>query len=50
MEAHSAAVPRRVEALVDTLRKYVRQLEELGLDDAQREAILVSNPRRLLAA
>ena len=28
----------------------VRQLGELGLDDAQREAILVENPRRLLAA
>jgi predicted TIM-barrel fold metal-dependent hydrolase len=28
----------------------VRQLDELGLDDAQREAILVTNPRRLLAA
>jgi predicted TIM-barrel fold metal-dependent hydrolase len=28
----------------------VRQLGELGLDDAQREAILVTNPRRLLAA
>lgn len=28
----------------------VRQFAELGLDDAQREAILVTNPRRLLAA
>jgi predicted TIM-barrel fold metal-dependent hydrolase len=28
----------------------VRQLDELGLDDAQREAILVTNPQRLLAA
>jgi len=28
----------------------VRQLDELGLNDAQREAILVTNPRRLLAA
>jgi uncharacterized protein len=28
----------------------VRQLGELGLDDAQREAILVTNPKRLLAA
>ena len=28
----------------------VRQLDELGLDDRQREAILVTNPRRLLAA
>ena len=28
----------------------VRQLDELGLDDAQRRAILVDNPRRLLAA
>ena len=28
----------------------VRQLDELGLDDRQREAILVANPRRLLAA
>ena len=28
----------------------VRQLSELGLDDRQREAILVTNPRRLLAA
>ena len=28
----------------------VRQLDELGLDDGQREAILVTNPRRLLAA
>jgi uncharacterized protein len=28
----------------------VRQLDELGLDDAQRAAILVDNPRRLLAA
>ena len=28
----------------------VRQLDELGLDDAQRKAILVDNPRRLLAA
>ena len=27
----------------------VRQLDELGLDDDQREAILVANPRRLLA-
>ena len=28
----------------------VRQLDELGLDDRQREAIVVTNPRRLLAA
>jgi uncharacterized protein len=28
----------------------IRQLDELGLDAAQREAILVTNPRRLLAA
>ena len=28
----------------------VRQLDELGLDDTQRNAILVTNPRRLLAA
>ena len=28
----------------------VRQLDELGLDDEQRSAILVANPRRLLAA
>ena len=28
----------------------VRQLDELGLSPAEREAILVSNPRRLLAA
>jgi uncharacterized protein len=28
----------------------VRQLRELGLEDGQREAILVTNPRRLLAA
>jgi predicted TIM-barrel fold metal-dependent hydrolase len=28
----------------------VRQLDELGLDEKQREAILVTNPRRLLAA
>ncbi len=28
----------------------VRQLDELGLTDAQREAILVTNPTRLLAA
>jgi hypothetical protein len=28
----------------------IRQLEELGLDDAQRRAILEDNPRRLLAA
>jgi predicted TIM-barrel fold metal-dependent hydrolase len=28
----------------------VRQLDELGLDATQREAILVANPRRLLAA
>ena len=28
----------------------IRQLEELGLDQAQRDAILVANPRRLLAA
>ena len=28
----------------------IRQLDELGLTDAQREAILVDNPRRLLAA
>jgi uncharacterized protein len=28
----------------------VRQLDELGIDDAQRDAILVANPRRLLAA
>jgi predicted TIM-barrel fold metal-dependent hydrolase len=28
----------------------VRQLDELGLDEEQREAILVTNPRRLLAA
>ncbi len=28
----------------------IRQLDELGLDDEQREAILVTNPRRLLAA
>jgi predicted TIM-barrel fold metal-dependent hydrolase len=28
----------------------IRQLDELGLDETQREAILVTNPRRLLAA
>ncbi len=28
----------------------IRQLDELGLTDAQREAILATNPRRLLAA
>jgi uncharacterized protein len=28
----------------------IRQLDELGLDEAQRRAILVTNPRRLLAA
>jgi predicted TIM-barrel fold metal-dependent hydrolase len=28
----------------------IRQLDELGLDDAQRTAILVTNPRRLLDA
>jgi hypothetical protein len=26
----------------------VRQLDELGLNDLQREAILTTNPRRLL--
>jgi predicted TIM-barrel fold metal-dependent hydrolase len=31
-------------------RLRIRQLDELGLDGAQREAILVTNPRRLLAA
>jgi uncharacterized protein len=28
----------------------VRQLDELGLDAEQREAILITNPRRVLAA
>ena len=31
-------------------RLRIRQLDELGLDAAEREAILEVNPRRLLAA
>jgi len=31
-------------------RLRILQLDELGLDDTQREAILELNPRRLLAA